>query len=210
MSSGLSTYGVGDVGPGATVLQGENLSVGFTAAQVQELVRAERDGLVQQFSSQLVELSAQLGATREAVRTMLHIAGHDDVPAERQRDTLIAIATQYRAVRQTLTRPANDDRETAELRRQAVSALDSGAFDDATHLLNDIRVRERAASEQRRCRVEKARGEWLAGLQPEAETCACSRERLWHSATWLVRAVTLKTGCACWRRSMRRRVGRTR
>ena len=142
MPSDASEYKIGDVGAGATVLQGENLSVGFTATQVQQLVQAERAGLVQQYTSQLIELSGQLGATQEAVRTMLHIAGQDDVSAERWRDTLIAIAIQFRAMRQALTRPADDDRETAELRQQAISALDSGAFDNATRLLNDIRGRE--------------------------------------------------------------------
>ena len=172
MPSDASEYEIGNVGPGAMVLQGENLSVGFTAAEVQQLVQAERAGLVQQYTSQLVELSGQLGATQEAVRTMLHIAGQDDVPAERWRNTLIAIATQFRAMRQALTRPADDDIETAKLQQQAISALDSGAFGDATRLLNDIRARERAASEQRRHRAAEARADWLAGLQSEAETCA--------------------------------------
>ncbi len=172
MPSGLPEYKVGNVGPGATVLQGEHLSIGFTAAQVQQLVQAERAGIVQQYTSQLIELAKQLGTTQEAVRAMLHIAGHDDVPAERWSETLIAIATQYRTMRQALTRSANDGGEIAELRRRAVSALDAGAFDDATRLLNGMRARESAASEQRRRRAQEARADWIAGLQSEAETCA--------------------------------------
>ena len=58
-------------------------------------------------------MAKQLGATQEAVRTMLHTAGQDDVPPERWSDTLIAIATEFRAMRQALTRPANDDCDTA-------------------------------------------------------------------------------------------------
>jgi tetratricopeptide (TPR) repeat protein len=170
--SDQSQYQVGDVGLGAIVLQGENLSItGFTAAQVQQLVQAERDGLVQQYTSQLVELSEQLGETKEAVRTMLHIAGQDDVPPERWRDTLIAIATQFHAMRQALIRPADGGKETAELRRRAISALDAGVLDDATRLLNDIRARERVASEQRRHQADEARAEWLVALRSEAETC---------------------------------------
>jgi hypothetical protein len=171
MPSGLSQYEVGPVGPGATVLQGEHLSVGFTAAEVERLTQAERSGLIQQYTLQLVELGKQLGATQEAVRAMLRIIGHDDVPIERLPDALIATATQILAMRQALDRPANDDSETAALRQQAVSALDSGAFDDATRLLTDIRARERAVSEQRHRRAAEARADWLAGLQSETETC---------------------------------------
>jgi hypothetical protein len=39
---------------------------------------------------------------------------------------LIAIATQFRAMLQALTPPADDDRETAELRRQSPVFMDSG------------------------------------------------------------------------------------
>ena len=40
MPSGASHYLVGDVGAGATVLQGEHLSIGFTAEQVRVLIEA--------------------------------------------------------------------------------------------------------------------------------------------------------------------------
>jgi hypothetical protein len=97
------------------------------AQTVAELLADHVRLTVEQYTSQLAELSTQLGATQEAVRTMRHIAGEDDVPAERWRDALIAIATRFRARRQALDRPANDDSETGELRRRAVSALDTGA-----------------------------------------------------------------------------------
>src|SRR6266851_6668176 len=148
MQSGQSRYEMGNVGPGGIAVQGENISVSinFTAAQVQQLLKAEREGLVQQYTSQLTDLAMQLGATQGAVRSMLRLVGHDDIPAERLPDTLVAVATQFLAMRQALSRPT-DDGEIAELRRQAIRALDEGAFDRATRLLNDIRVKERAASE---------------------------------------------------------------
>jgi hypothetical protein len=185
MSSDLSQYEVGNVGSDARVAVGHHISwvEGFTAAQVQELVRAERDGLVQHYTSQVIELSKQLGATQEAVRTMLHTAGQDDVPAERWGETLIAIATQYRAMRQALTRPANDDTETVELRHLAISALDAGAFDDATRLLNEIRARERAASEQRRGRAEKRGRTGSPDCSRRPRPAPCSPGPPWRSAT---------------------------
>lgn len=154
------------------MLQGEHLSAGFTAAEVERLIQAERSGLVQQYTSQLIELGKQLGATQEAVRAMLQIAGRPDIPVERWPDTLIAIATQFRTMRQALTQSANNDSETLKLRQCGVTALDSGAFNDARRFLIDIRARERAVSAQRLDRVEKERAVWLAGLESEAETCA--------------------------------------
>jgi len=139
-----SRFEIGDVGPGAVVLQGEHLSVGFSAAQVQQLVQAEREGLVQQYTSQLSDLAKQLGATQEAVRSMLRLIGHDDIPTERLSDTLVAIATQFLAMRQALSHPTNDG-EIAEFRDQAIMALDEGAFERATRLLNDIRVSQHGA-----------------------------------------------------------------
>jgi tetratricopeptide (TPR) repeat protein len=72
--------------------------------------------------------------------------------------------------RQELARQTYDS-ELGKLRRQAIEALDDGAFEQAVGLLNEIRVQERTASEQRRRNIEKARAEWLSGLQSEADTC---------------------------------------
>jgi tetratricopeptide (TPR) repeat protein len=153
------------------VLQGQGLSVGFTAQQVQQLIQAERAGLVEQYTSQLEELAKQLGATQASVRAMLQIAGHDNVPVERWSDTLIAIATQYSGMRQALTRRTSGDKKIAELRGQALAALDRGAFDAAAGLLAKVRARERVASEQALRRTEQARSEWIAAVQEEAGTC---------------------------------------
>jgi tetratricopeptide (TPR) repeat protein len=75
-------------------------------------------------------------------------------------------------MRQALSRPGNDESDIADLKRQAVSALDAGAFDEATLLLNVIRAKEREISERRRRAAEEGRADWLTGLQSEAETCA--------------------------------------
>jgi tetratricopeptide (TPR) repeat protein len=149
-----------------------SVSVGFTAAEVERLVQAAVAGTTQQHTAQIERLSSQLGATQAAVLTMLRSLGHDDVPVERLPDMLALAATQILTMRQALARPSNDVSATADLRRRAVSALDAGAFDEATRLLNEIRVRERDASEQRRRAAEESRADWLAGLQSEADICA--------------------------------------
>jgi hypothetical protein len=52
-------------------------------------------------------------------------------------------------MRQALSRPSKDEGDIAGLKRQAVSALDAGEFEEATRLLNVIRGLEREASERR-------------------------------------------------------------
>jgi tetratricopeptide (TPR) repeat protein len=166
---------MGSVGPGGIGLQGDGNSLvfGYTAAQVEQLLKAEREGIIQQYTSQLTELAKQLGATEAMVRGMLRQLGMDaDIPTERLPHALTAIATQYLAMLQELGRQKTDEGELGELRRQAIKALNDGAFEQAISLLNNIRIKERAASEQRRRNAEKARTEWLAGLQAEANICA--------------------------------------
>jgi len=149
------------------------VTVGFSAPEVQQLIQAvlAGAGATQQHAAQIAELATQLRATQAAVREMLRSLGHDDVPVERLPDALAAAATQILTMRQALSRPSNES-DTADLRNQAVTALDAGAFDEATRLLNVIRAREREASEQRRRAAEESRADWLAALQSEAETCA--------------------------------------
>jgi hypothetical protein len=81
MPSGASHYLVGDVGAGATVLQGEQLSVGFTAEHVRTLIEAATKGA----DERLAEVSRRLGVTQGAMRTMLATLGQADVPEERLR-----------------------------------------------------------------------------------------------------------------------------
>jgi hypothetical protein len=71
MPSSVSHYLVGDVGTGATVLQGKHLSVGFTAEQVRALIEAATKGA----DERLAEVSRQLGVTQGAMRTMLATLG---------------------------------------------------------------------------------------------------------------------------------------
>jgi hypothetical protein len=85
---------------------------------------------------------------------------------------LISATAQILAMREALSRPSNEGSDIAELRRQAVSALDAGRFEEATRLLNVIRTQERDASDRRQRAADDSREDWLAGLEAEAETCA--------------------------------------
>jgi hypothetical protein len=123
-------------------------------------------------AEKIADLTGRLGLTQGAALAVLRSLGHDDVPVERLPDLLASAVTQILAMRQALDRPSNDESDIADLKRQAVSALDAGAFDEATRLLNVIRAKEREISERRRRAAEEGRADWLAGLQSEADTCA--------------------------------------
>ena len=169
----MSQTGVEITGPvqaGTITISG--VTVGLTAPEVKELTKAAAAGAVGPLADKIIDLSQRLGVTQGAMRTMLATVGQAEVPEERLPDTLAAFATEFLAMRQALVRPANEDKDNADLRRQAIAALDEGAFNDAKRLLNDIRARERVVSEQRRRRAEEERADWIAALQAEAETCA--------------------------------------
>jgi hypothetical protein len=84
MSSGQSRFQIGDVGAGATVLQGDHLSIGFTAEQVRALVEAATKGA----DERIAGVSRQLGVTQGAMRTMLATVGQAGVPDEKLAETL--------------------------------------------------------------------------------------------------------------------------
>jgi tetratricopeptide (TPR) repeat protein len=146
-------------------------SVGLTGPEVQELMTAAIAGAIG-WAAKIADLTGRLGLTQGAALAVLRSLGHDDVPVERLPDMLASAVTQILTMRQALNRPSNDESDIAGLKRQAVSALDAGAFDEATRLLNVIRTKEREISERRRRAAEEGRADWLAGLQSEADTCA--------------------------------------
>ena len=147
-----------------------DVTVGLTAAEVQELTKAAATGAVAPLADRIVGLSQRLGVTQGAALALLRTLGHGDVPVERLPDMLVAATTQILAMRQGLSRPSSDGGGVTDLKRQAVAALDTGAFDDATRLLSAIRAREQEASERRRRAVEESRGAWRTGVQAAAGT----------------------------------------
>ena len=62
MASGALQYLIGNVGAGATVLQGDHVSVGFTAEQVRALIEAATKGA----DERVAEASRCLGVTQGA------------------------------------------------------------------------------------------------------------------------------------------------
>ena len=70
MPSGLSQYSVRDVGAGAMVLQGENLSVGIPPDQLPAILKAAIDPLERLNKAQsdtIAKLEREFGATNEQI-----------------------------------------------------------------------------------------------------------------------------------------------
>jgi hypothetical protein len=156
------------VGVGSTILQ--NNIVG-SPERLEQLVQAAVSGTVQAHAAQIAELATELRVTQAAALAMLRSLSHDDVPVDRLPEMLFSATTQILAMREALSRPSNEGGDIAELKRQAVSALDAGRFDEATELLNVIRTQERNASARRQRAADDSRADWLAGLEAEAKTC---------------------------------------
>ncbi len=159
MPSGRSQFRVGDVGAGATVLQGEKLSIGFTAEQVRALIEASTKGA----DERIAEISRQLGVTQGAMRTMLATVGQADVLDEKLAEKLAEVFkhTQEAGAAIAALRPDNPvaqahvadamqaqacgDRERARRHLRAAREAAKAAADEARRL---ARQAEAAAEHQ--------------------------------------------------------------
>src|SRR6516162_6487928 len=143
MPSSASHYLVGDVGVGATVLQGEHLSVGFTAEQVRTLIEAATKGA----DERLAEVSRRLGVTQGAMRAMLATLGQADVPEERLAEKLAEVFEQYRKAAAAIAALQLEHPVAQEHAAKAAQAATSGNRNEARHHLQAARAAAEAAAE---------------------------------------------------------------
>ena len=146
MRSGASHYLVGDVGAGATVLQGEHLSIGFTAEQVRALIEAATKGA----DERLAEVSRRLGVTQGAMRTMLATLGQADVPEERLAEKLAEVFEHYRKAAAAIAALHPENPVAQEHAAKAAQAATSGDRNEARHHLQAARAAAEAAAEEAR------------------------------------------------------------
>ena len=152
MPSSASHYLVGDVGVGATVLQGEHLSVGFTAEQVRVLIEATTKGA----DERLAEVSRRLGVTQGAMRTMLATLGQADVPEERLAEKLAEVFEQYRKAAAAIAALHPENAAAQEHAAKAAQAATSGDRSEARYHLHAARVAAEAAAEEARRLAKEA------------------------------------------------------
>src|SRR6516162_7457577 len=144
MPSGASRYLIGDVGAGATVLQGEHLSIGFTAEQVRVLIEAATKGA----DERVAEVSRRFGVTQGAMRTMLATLGEADVPEERLVEKLAEVFEQYRKAAGAIAALRPENPVAQEHTAKASQAAAAGDRSEARHHLQAARAA--AAEEARR------------------------------------------------------------
>src|SRR5215470_16283002 len=141
MPSSASHYLVGDVGAGATVLQGEHLSIGFTAEQVRTLIEAATKGA----DEKVAEVSRRLGVTQGAMRTMLATLGQADVPEERLAEKLAEVFEQYRKAAAAIAALHPENAAAQEHAANAARAAAEAAAEEARRLAREA---EAAADRQ--------------------------------------------------------------
>lgn len=143
MPSDAVHYQMGDVGPGAMVVQGSGNVVGFAAEQVQALIETATGRLVddkEKVQRELDELRQQTGLTQGAALSVLRAMDQQDVPFEQLPQKLTEAAAHYRVMKERLAAlsPAldADDPVIAQFIKSAQEAIESGRFGKADQLLN--------------------------------------------------------------------------
>src|SRR3984893_14908864 len=172
MPSGASQYLIGDVGGGATVLQGEHLSVGFTAEQVRALIEAATKGA----DERVAEASRSLGVTQGAMRTMLATLGQTDVPDERLVEKLAEVFEQYRKAAAAIAALRPENPTAQEHAAKASQAAASGDRNEARHHLQVARAAAEAAAEEARQLAREAEGAAAQQMLQAARAAAAEAE----------------------------------
>ncbi|HXA70386.1 MAG TPA: tetratricopeptide repeat protein [Stellaceae bacterium] len=172
MPSGASQYLIGDVGGGAIVLQGEHLSVGFTADQVRALIEAATKGA----DERVAEASRWLGVTQGAMRTMLATLGQTDVPDERLVEKLAEVFEQYRKAAAAIAALRPENPAAQEHAAKASQAAASGDRNEARHHLQVARAAAEAAAEEARQLAREAEGAAAQQMLQAARAAAAEAE----------------------------------
>jgi tetratricopeptide (TPR) repeat protein len=162
-----SQYRIGNVGPGATVLQGENLSVivsSISTAELKELTRAAAAGAVGPFADKIVDLSQKLGATLGSMRTMLATVDQSGVPDEKLAETLAKVFEQNRKAADAIAALRPDNPIARAHVAEAAEAQTRGDREEARRHLRAAReAAEAAAAEAQRLarQAETAAGQQM-------------------------------------------------
>jgi tetratricopeptide (TPR) repeat protein len=167
VSTNLAQYQVGDVGAGARVAQGENITIIETINKIDltnlpEFVKAFTDReannkeLLDEAKRKRDEIAADLQITQGAVEGFFQTLGEQNVAPERLKSKLIEIASQFEVARQRLAALDANDPATMALAEQARVELDEGHHDAASAFLERAEEAELAAAAQARALAQQA------------------------------------------------------
>jgi hypothetical protein len=160
-------YQIGDVGAGARVAQGENITIIETLnktdlTNLPEFIKAFTDReatsreLLDEATRKRDEIASDLEITQEAAERFFQTLGEQNVPPERLSTKLIEIASQFEEARQRLAALNSDDPATKALADRARVELDRGHPDVAAALLQRAEEAELAAAAQARTLAQQA------------------------------------------------------
>jgi hypothetical protein len=151
LPSGPPQYQVGNIGPGAVVLQGADLSVivsSISATELQNLTRAAAAGAVGPLADKIVDLSQKLGLTMGAMRTMLATVGQSGVPDEKLAEKLTEVFEQNRKATDAIAALHPDNPVAQAHVTDAAQAQTRGNRDEARRHLRAAREAAEAAAAQ--------------------------------------------------------------
>jgi tetratricopeptide (TPR) repeat protein len=158
---------IGNVGAGARVAQGENITIIETLNKVDltklpEFIKAFTDReaiskeLLDEATRKRDEIAADLKFTHGAVEGFFQTLGEQNVPPEQLKPKLIEIASQFEEARQRLATLDPDDPVTKALADQARVELEKGQNEAAEALLQRAEEAELAAAAQARALAQQA------------------------------------------------------
>src|SRR6516162_6039153 len=161
MPTGERQYQVGNVGSGARVTQGNNITIIETINKIDltnfpEFLKAFSDreaisrGLLEEATRKRDEIAAKLDITEGAVGGFFETLHEQRVPPEQLRAKLIEIALRFEETRQRLAALDVDDPVTKVPADKAQIELDEGRTDAASVLLQRVEEADLAAAAKAR------------------------------------------------------------
>jgi hypothetical protein len=129
---------------------------GLTDEQLRQVTQAAVTGATTALLDRIEAISKTLGVTTDAAKTLLKIAGEQDVPDEKLAAELTKIATDYKRL-QSQAVALNPSNPTAQaLVGQANAAIDAGNFASAHEFLRQATQAQIAAAQEARKLREQA------------------------------------------------------
>ena len=119
-----------------------NYVQGFTAEQVQGLVRSVVTDATASHAKEVADLAGQLGATKEAVVNFLRLMGEKQIGPDQLIETLSELGEKYRAANERLAGLIGSDGAVQALINQARAANDRGDYEEADRLLAEAEAPE--------------------------------------------------------------------
>ena len=132
------------------------VNIGLSPEQVKELTEAATRGATGPLTAAIVDLSKRLGVTEDATRTLLRIAGEQDVPLERLSEALGRVANDYKRLQAQAAALSPDNPTAQDLVAQAKAEIEVGHLEIAHELLRQATRAQIAAAQQARQLREQA------------------------------------------------------